>query len=96
MLSKVALSYLSRYLLTGEEGRGKEKKDIISFFLMLVKVQQQKLIKIMFKAFTALVNSTVSLQTVYNVSPDVQSLFTSSDSPLLLTVIPIKGSFKIS
>lgn len=51
---------------------------------MLVSIQQLKWIKIMFKAFIALVISPVSLQTVYNVSPDVQVLFTSSDSPLLL------------
>lgn len=63
---------------------------------MLGRVQQPKLIKNMFKAITALVNSTVSLQIVYNLSPDVLSLFTSSDSALLLTVIPIKGSFELS
>lgn len=84
MLGKEALSYLSRYLLTGEEEREKEKKTLVHFFPMLVRVQRQKLIKIMFKAFPALVKSPVSLQSVYNASPDVQSLFTSSDSPLLL------------
>lgn len=51
---------------------------------MLVSIHQLKWIKIMFKAFIALVISPVSLQTVYNVSTDVQVLFTNSDSPLLL------------
>lgn len=54
---EAAPSYLFIYLLS-EERKEEEKTDITSLFSMLVQIQKQKLIKMLFKAFPSLVSST--------------------------------------